>query len=324
MKSRFADSQEFRRFLAAEGWQTEHIARQMGAANRHEVFLLEDADRRAVLKIHEPAATGRRDAFAHEALLHAFYAEQVGEWVPRLIAQDKDSRALLFEHVEGTPMAGEGSSLADVARMAKFILETNRPDVLERARQAKLPAASDSGLSPAEHWQCALSRVEALLALPAADEATVAMQNFVRAELQAALAKSKPDASRPAEPCLSPSDFGFHNVIRRGNGAFCFLDFEHAGWDDPAKLVADFILQPEAPLSAEAAEVLIDALSGGTILGPQLASNVRRILPLQKCKWTAIILNVFGRAAASAEIKSGRLAKAVAYWRSVSLLQPQM
>jgi hypothetical protein len=316
MKSRFADSQEVRRFLAGEGWQSEHISRQMGAANRHEVFLLEDADRRAVLKIHEPAAAGRRDAFAHEALLHAFYAQQVGDWVPRLIAQDKNCRALLFEHVEGAPMAGEGSSLADVARMAEFLLETNQPDVLERARQAKLPAASDSGLSPAEHWQCALSRVEALLALPASDEATVAMRNFVRAELQPALAKSKPDASRPAEPCLSPSDFGFHNVIRRTNGSFCFLDFEHAGWDDPAKLVADFILQPDAPLSAEAAEALMDALHGGSIFGPQLASHVWQILPLQKYKWTAIILNVFDRAFASSETKTARLAKAKEYWAS--------
>lgn len=324
MKARFADSQEVRRFLAGEGWQTEHIARQLGAANRHEVCLLENGDRRAVLKIHEPAAAGRRDAFAHEALLHAFYAEQVRDRVPRLIARDKECHALLFEHVEGTPMAGEEISLGDVARMGEFLVETNRPEVLERARQAQLPAASDCGLAAAEHWQCALSRVDALLALPTADEATVAMQDFVRAELQPALVMNKPDASLPAEPCLSPSDFGFHNVIRRANGAFCFLDFEHAGWDDPAKLVADFILQPEAPLSVEAAEMLMDALRDGAIFGPQLALHVRRILPLQRCKWTAIILNVFDRAASSAETKSARLAKAVAYWRSVSVIQPQM
>lgn len=316
MKSRFADSQEVRRFLAEEGWQSEHIARQMGAANRHEVFLLESGDRRAVLKIHEPATAGRRDAFAHEALLHAFYAEQVGDWVPRLIAQDKGSRALLFEHVEGTPMAGGGSSLADVARMAEFILETNRPKVIERARQARIPAASDSGLSSAEHWQCALSRVEALLALPAVDEATVAMQDFVRAELQPALAKGKPDASRPAEPCLSPSDFGFHNVIRRGNGGFCFLDFEHAGWDDPAKLVADFALQPEAPLTGAAARHFAASFGGAAPFRNGLEERVIRVLGIQKCKWTAIILNVFARSVADSTCKAARLEKAVQYWRT--------
>jgi len=319
MKAGFAGNAQLERFLAGHGWQTGQIAQQMGAGNRHGVFLLEDGNRRAVLKVHEPSVAGRRDAFGHEALMHAFYADQVGDSVPRLVAQEPGCRALLFEHVPGEPVAGERSRLADVARMADFLLETNRPEVLERARQVQLPRASDAGLSAAEHWQCASSRLDALLGLPVTDEPTAAMQDFVGSELRPALAESKPDESAPVPPCLSPSDFGFHNVIRRENGSFCFLDFEHAGWDDPAKLAADFILQPEAPLTSQAAERFTDALSDGAIFGPQLASRVRRILPIQKCKWTAIILNVFDRAAAPAEAKTARLAKAIGYWGSKPL-----
>ena len=46
---------------------------------------------------------------------------------------------------------------------------------------------------------------------------------------------------------VSPSDFGFHNVIvsKRTN---YFIDFEFSGWDDPAKLYCDFILQPKIPI----------------------------------------------------------------------------
>ena len=316
MKAGLADSAQLERFLFGHGWQSGDIARQIGAGNRHGVFLLEDANRRAVLKIHEPCVAGRRDAFAHEALLHSFYAEQVGDLVPRLIAQDAGCRALLFDHVPGEPVAGEESHLDDVARMAVFLLETNRPEVLERARQARLPRASDAGLLASEHWQCASSRLDALLGLPLLDEDTAAMQDFVRSELRPALAEIKPDEEAPVPPCLSPSDFGFHNVIRREDRSFCFFDFEHAGWDDPAKLAADFILQPEAPLAAQAAEHFTDALRNGGIFGPQLASRVRRVLSIQKCKWTAIMLNVFDRAAASHEAKAARLAKAAAYWRS--------
>lgn len=320
MKAGLADSAQLRSFLAAQGWQTGHMAQQIGAGNRHGVVLLENGSRRAVLKIHESTVAGRRDAFKHEALLHSFYSEQVGNLVPRLIAQDAGCRALLFEHVPGELVAGEESRLDDVASMAGFLLETNRPEVLERAWQARLPRASEAGFSNAEHWRCASSRLDALLTLPVTDEPTAAMQDFVHSELRPALQESKPEEEAPVPPCLSPSDFGFHNVLRRKNGSFCFFDFEHAGWDDPAKLAADFILQPEAPLSAQAAKRFTDSLRDRAIFVPQLASRVRRILPIQKCKWTAIILSIFDRAAAADEAKAVRLGKAAAYWRSALVI----
>lgn len=46
---------------------------------------------------------------------------------------------------------------------------------------------------------------------------------------------------------ISPSDFGFHNVIT-SKGTNYFIDFEFSGWDDPAKLYCDFILQPKIPI----------------------------------------------------------------------------
>src|SRR5207244_11655608 len=48
--------------------------------------------------------------------------------------------------------------------------------------------------------------------------------------------------------CLSPSDFGFHNALLADDGRLRFLDFEYAGWDDPAKLVCDFFCQPACPV----------------------------------------------------------------------------
>ena len=47
-----------------------------------------------------------------------------------------------------------------------------------------------------------------------------------------------------SERCLSPSDFGFHNAICDVNGVYHFVDFEYFGWDDPAKMICDFILHP--------------------------------------------------------------------------------
>ena len=47
---------------------------------------------------------------------------------------------------------------------------------------------------------------------------------------------------------LSPSDFGFHNVIKTKQG-LRFIDFEYFGWDDPVKLITDFIWHPAMDLS---------------------------------------------------------------------------
>ena len=49
------------------------------------------------------------------------------------------------------------------------------------------------------------------------------------------------------ETIISPSDFGFHNMLI---GKKCsFLDFEYAGIDDAAKLICDFICQPDLQLN---------------------------------------------------------------------------
>ncbi|MGB0372065.1 MAG: phosphotransferase [Opitutales bacterium] len=53
--------------------------------------------------------------------------------------------------------------------------------------------------------------------------------------------KTKAPASQHV---YSPSDIGFHNTLRLEDGTLAFIDFEFAGWDDGAGLLADFISQP--------------------------------------------------------------------------------
>ena len=43
---------------------------------------------------------------------------------------------------------------------------------------------------------------------------------------------------------LSPSDFGFHNIVKKKQKLY-FFDFEYSGVDDPVKLICDYICQPD-------------------------------------------------------------------------------
>ena len=92
---------------------------------------------------------------------------------------------------------------------------------------------------------------------------------------------------------LSPSDFGFHNAILEKNNTLRFIDFEYAGWDDPAKLVCDFFCQPEVPVPLTYFEAVTHFIAGKASNPPDLWSRIDLLFPVYHLKWCTIILNDF-------------------------------
>ena len=96
-----------------------------------------------------------------------------------------------------------------------------------------------------------------------------------------------------AKQILSPSDFGFHNALLRDNGEICFIDFEYAGWDDPAKMIGDFFSQPAIPVSLKHFDTFISEALGYSKNRHVLAERARLLFPLFQIKWCCIFLNDF-------------------------------
>ena len=97
-----------------------------------------------------------------------------------------------------------------------------------------------------------------------------------------------------AQRLLSPSDFGFHNVLKRPAGGYAFVDLEYFGWDDPAKLVSDFLQHPGHELSPPMAERFeAGASSLFTARDPQFATRLAALRPLFGLIWCLILLNEF-------------------------------
>ena len=90
---------------------------------------------------------------------------------------------------------------------------------------------------------------------------------------------------------LSPSDFGFHNAVRRSDGSVVFIDFEYFGWDDPVKLLCDFIFHPGMCLSEEQQSLWLTAAL--KIYGIELRQRLIASLPLYGLIWCLIVLNDF-------------------------------
>ncbi|MFC1896825.1 phosphotransferase family protein, partial [Thermodesulfobacteriota bacterium] len=193
-----------------------------------------------------------------------------------------------------------------VQQAIAFFAELNRKrGALDSARL--LPVASEACFSVRDHVNCVAGRVGALLCMGAKDEVSRRALHFVREMLHPAWEKVKETVSQrlgtardewnrvigEEERCISPSDFGFHNAIRGRDGRLRFIDFEYAGWDDPAKTVCDFFCQQEVPVPHSYMPKFVEAV--GQIVSPEhlVRERVRALLPLYRIKWCCIILNDF-------------------------------
>ena len=91
---------------------------------------------------------------------------------------------------------------------------------------------------------------------------------------------------------ISPSDFGFHNILSHRN-KLNFIDFEYAGFDDPAKLICDFNCQPEIPISKKNFDIFIELISNWLPDFNNVYKRYINLLPLYRLKWCLIMLNEF-------------------------------
>lgn len=91
---------------------------------------------------------------------------------------------------------------------------------------------------------------------------------------------------------LSPSDFGFHNALKKPDGTFVFIDFEYFGWDDPAKLLADFLHHPAMNLTFKQKINFLNGFIGSELFEEEIFRRLKLIYPVVGLKWCLLILNV--------------------------------
>ena len=251
---------------------------------------------------HNPADT--RDRLGNEiAFLRQL--ERVGCTVgPHLFACIPDEHLSLMEHLDGAPLQPGQINETEVDQAVEFFLMANSDQTSDHARS--LPVASEACFSIAQHLATTQRRVDRLAQITVDDDLDASAELFARKEVAevwsgiraAILAEWPGDAARAEllpryERCLSPSDFGFHNALRETNGRIRFLDFEYAGWDDPAKLICDFANQPDMPLTRALGNRFRDAVIAAHRNPEALHRRAIALRPLYQLKWACICLNDF-------------------------------
>ena len=96
-----------------------------------------------------------------------------------------------------------------------------------------------------------------------------------------------------SEMTLSPADFGAHNAIRKGNSKIIFIDFEYFGWDDPVKMVSDYIWCPAMNIKKNLKQYWISECIKIFNKDALFLKRLDAYLPLYCLRWNLILLNEF-------------------------------
>ena len=204
---------------------------------------------------------------------------------------------------------------------------------------AEQPLAAEACLSGREIERQLCARLELLRALGGEPELYDFLEDFFGPRVAESIGEARRlcadggldfTTELPQEwRSVVPSDFGFHNCMRRSDGSLAFVDFEYFGWDDPVKLVADMLLHPGRTLSStQSMKLRSEAVR---LYGNDAAFDLRlsAYLPLFGLRWVLILLNEFlperwqrrvlaGDRSSWTDAKTRQLARARAFLTSLS------
>lgn len=266
-----------------------------GANNR--VYKLDAGSKSYLLKSYFRSADDKRDRLGAEYSFISFCRENGIEYVPEPFAADSENAMALYEFIEGDiPLCAEGKY---IFKALDFFIKINQFRNSEPA--GKLPVASEACFSVDAHFECVKRRLEKLCGIDRSTSPEADALDFVESKLlpafglaEKSMRDSDLDAGRDLvrdDRRISPSDFGFHNAIVGKDGHIRFIDFEYAGWDDPAKAVCDFFSQPRIPVPEAFVPDFIDALE--EFSGEEFRERIKLLFPLYRIKWCCIMLNEF-------------------------------
>jgi len=264
----------------------------VGGNNR--VYLVRVGEQSYVAKwyYNDAAVFRERMRAEYEFILHARKFGVI--CVPRPLGSDTQLQVALYEKIDGRRLIPGELSSARVIEAARFFARLNEPEV--RAAGWHLQVASDACFSVTEHVKSVDVRIDRLADVvgdPAARK-LMARISTVWQGIKHRLDQANILDDLPAEwRCLSPSDFGFHNVLLQADGALRFLDFEYAGWDDPAKMIGDFFSHPGVPVPAEHLDAFIATSLQPFTDADAIAERARLLMDVARVRWCCIVMNDF-------------------------------
>lgn len=282
-------------------------AARIGGGRNSRVFVAETGRTRFVVKEFFRCASDSRPRLSTEVAAYRGLRACGFTEVPEVLACNETAGLALYSVVDGDKIDADRITPVEVEAVADFILRLQ--DARVRGYFADFANASEACFCPAqtaENLQRRLARFDGL-SCDGGGGLHEALVLFLRQQLAPFIERALADCAEEFSGCgldwraplaqelriLTPSDFGFHNMLRDRDGGLHFLDFEYFGWDSPEKSVCDFLLHPAVDMSEELRGVFLRRICAGLAGDETLYRRVRGSFGLFGAKWCLILLNEF-------------------------------
>ncbi len=274
---------------------------QVGGGRNSQVFILKDSQcNKRVAKFYYSHPLDQRSRLGTEFKTLQFLWKHHVCCIPKPIIKDDHANCAVYEYVPGIK---KNSNLkeVDIIQAAKFLKRLKHLKNTESSKE--FTDASEAFFSIKGIISNIELRLKKLLALNRSNHNYKDLNIFLKdlfmpsfKRIIVYLKQQDLDFQQNLSHenrTLSPSDFGFHNAIYQANKGWVFIDFEYFGWDDPAKMVSDFLLHPGMNLNEKSKLTFWKVISKEFRADETFIQRFLAVYPLCGLKWCLILLNEF-------------------------------
>lgn len=271
----------------------------LGGGN-NKIFLIKTGIYRYILKQYFQHKDDPRNRLQNEYQFLQYASEEQVACIPAPIEINESENLGLYTFIEGRKADLSDVKAESLSAVTRFFQAINR----NKEKALHLPHASEACFSYRNYVELIEKRIARFKDFYSETSLDRDVLKFLQqtffplwAKLQEELYKKGLLVDQEislSQRCITPSDFGFHNILINQDKVH-FVDFEYAGWDDPAKTICDFFLQPKVPVSLQFYDRIAEEMACVASEPEECLQRAKVIFPFCQLKWCLILLNSFSQ-----------------------------